>query len=165
MEKHHTHQPSSAEEKRDLQKSKLLFVFALGIVITYLVSLFLPLPYSKSTRMLHQTEESVLQDMPIVDEALYGNDEGMDIGMADMDHGDMKGEMDMMTNALSGKQGAAFDKEFLSQMIVHHEGAVKMAQMAEKQASDIRVKNLAKAIIVAQQKEIADMKLWLSDIK
>lgn len=163
MEKH-THENDS-QEKKDLQKSKLLFVFALGIVITYLVSLFLPLPYSKSTRMLHRTEESVLQDIPMFDDVSYGSDEGMDTGMDMSGHGDMQMEMDSMTSALKDKSGKDFDKEFLSQMIVHHEGAVEMAEMAGVQASDPRVKALAKNIIEAQQKEIKDMKAWLSEIK
>ena len=82
-----------------------------------------------------------------------------------MNHGDMQMEMDSMISGLEGKSGKEFDKAFLSEMIVHHEGAVKMAEMAQKSASDARVKALAEAIITAQNKEIKDMKAWLSEMK
>ncbi|MCU0678263.1 MAG: DUF305 domain-containing protein [Candidatus Pacebacteria bacterium] len=65
-----------------------------------------------------------------------------------------------MMRALDGKTGAEFDEVFLREMIVHHEGAVMMAQAALERASDQRIKDLATAIIAAQEKEIADMESW-----
>ncbi len=70
---------------------------------------------------------------------------------------------DMMTSmnaALSGKTGDSFDQAFLAEMIVHHQGAVEMAQLALTNAKHQEIKDLAKAIIEAQNKEIADMKAW-----
>jgi uncharacterized protein (DUF305 family) len=58
------------------------------------------------------------------------------------------------------KSGDKFDEEFISQMIVHHEGAVEMAKLAEKQAKHDEIKQLSKDIISAQEKEINDMKQW-----
>lgn len=65
-----------------------------------------------------------------------------------------------MNSALEGKTGDAFDKAFLSEMIVHHEGAVEMAESALRDAKHQEIKDLAKSIIEAQEKEIADMKAW-----
>lgn len=72
----------------------------------------------------------------------------------------MQDEMNSMTGMLQGKTGDAFDKAFLSEMIVHHEGAVQMAQQALQNAKHQEIKDLAQAIITAQNKEIAEMKGW-----
>jgi Domain of unknown function (DUF305) len=72
----------------------------------------------------------------------------------------MSDMMHDMSAALEGKTGAAFDAQFLSDMIVHHEGAVAMAKQALLNASDPRIKELSAAIIAAQEKEIASMKSW-----
>ena len=70
---------------------------------------------------------------------------------------------DMMTSmnaGLQGKTGDAFDQAFLSEMIVHHQGAVAMAQLALQNAKHQEIKDLAKGIISAQNKEIAEMQQW-----
>ncbi len=72
----------------------------------------------------------------------------------------MSGMMANMMAGLQGKTGDDFDKAFLSEMVMHHEGAVDMAEEALKNAKHQEIKNLSKAIITAQNKEIADMKAW-----
>jgi uncharacterized protein (DUF305 family) len=42
----------------------------------------------------------------------------------------MSGAMAGMMSELNSKTGDDFDKAFLSEMIVHHQGAVQMAQAA-----------------------------------
>ena len=77
--------------------------------------------------------------------------------------GDQKSDemsMDAMTEALKNKSGDDFDKAFIALMIEHHEGAVSMAELALKQAGHQEIKDLAKAIVEAQNKEIKDMKGW-----
>lgn len=68
--------------------------------------------------------------------------------------------MDDMTEVLKGKTGDAFDEEFIDQMIVHHEGAVDMAQLALENAEHQEIKNMAEAIISTQTSEIQQMKQW-----
>ncbi|MES2224855.1 MAG: DUF305 domain-containing protein [Patescibacteria group bacterium] len=75
---------------------------------------------------------------------------------------DMSSMMHDMNAALEGKNGDAFDREFLAQMIVHHEGAVAMAELSAAQAKHQEIKDLSNGIIAAQQKEIAMMKAWQS---
>lgn len=77
---------------------------------------------------------------------------GMGIDMDDMMHG--------MSSGISGKTGDAFDQAFLSEMIVHHQGAVEMAKQALVNAKHQEIKDLAAAIVAAQNKEIADMQAW-----
>ncbi len=80
----------------------------------------------------------------------------------------MHGSMDMasmmadMNAALAGKTGDEFDRAFLAEMIVHHEGAVEMAQLALTNAKRQEIKDLSQAIISAQNTEIAQMKGWLT---
>lgn len=73
---------------------------------------------------------------------------------------DMHSEMDSMMHNLEGKSGDEFDRVFLDDMIVHHEGAVQMSQAALERASHEEIKNLARNIIKAQEEEIAQMKEW-----
>ena len=75
----------------------------------------------------------------------------------------MNGAMDSMMAGLSGKTGDAFDKAFIEEMIMHHEGAVAMAQAALKNAKHPEIKIMANAIISAQTSEINQMKGWLKD--
>lgn len=73
---------------------------------------------------------------------------------------DMGGTMDGMMSGLSGKTGADFEQAFLSEMIVHHEGAVDMAEALLVQTKRPELVTMAKAIISAQSTEIAQMKQW-----
>ncbi len=78
-----------------------------------------------------------------------------------MKDSDMHRMMDDMTAMLEGKTGDGFDKAFLEEMIVHHEGAVEMAEMALTSAKHQEIKDLSNAIISAQNTEITQMKEWL----
>lgn len=71
--------------------------------------------------------------------------------------------MDDMNTQLETKSGDDFDKAFLDMMIVHHQGAIDMADLAATRANHEEVKTLSKAIIIAQNKEIADMQQWQMD--
>ena len=76
---------------------------------------------------------------------------------------DMGGDMVEMQNKLQGLTGEEYDKEFLKQMIVHHEQAVEMSQYAATNAKHQEIKDLASAVISAQTKEIEQMKQWQKD--
>lgn len=52
------------------------------------------------------------------------------------------------------------EKDFLSQMVIHHEGALAMARIAVERSSDPGIVALSRGIIAAQQKEIAMMRSW-----
>lgn len=66
-----------------------------------------------------------------------------------------------MTSELEGKKGDEFDKAFIQGMIVHHEGAVEMAQQALQSAKHAEIKQMAQEIIGAQTREINTMRGWL----
>lgn len=71
--------------------------------------------------------------------------------------------MDMMASGLSGKKGDEFDAAFIGYMVEHHEGAIDMARLADKNAKHTEIKELSRTIIKAQQSEINDMKQWQTD--
>lgn len=68
--------------------------------------------------------------------------------------------MDDMTNELKNKTGEEFDKAFLVQMIIHHQGAIDMANLVLQKSTRPELRNLANEIIAAQTKEINQMKAW-----
>ncbi len=72
----------------------------------------------------------------------------------------MSSSMDDMMQSMMGRQEEDFDQAFLSAMIVHHEGAVKMAQAALTSAKHAELKTMAQDIIETQTKEIEQMKAW-----
>lgn len=59
---------------------------------------------------------------------------------------------------LKAAQGTDAEKLFLTQMIGHHEGAVKMAQTETANGSNADAVALANSIITSQEKEIQEMK-------
>lgn len=65
-----------------------------------------------------------------------------------------------MNAALAGKKGDAFDKAFIDEMIIHHQGAIDMAELALTNAKHQEIKDLANAIISAQREEINQMMNW-----
>jgi uncharacterized protein (DUF305 family) len=52
------------------------------------------------------------------------------------------------------------DKDFVTHMLPHHQGAVDMAEVELKYGKDPALRQLAKNIISAQQKEIRFMQQW-----
>lgn len=62
-----------------------------------------------------------------------------------------------MMAAVSGEE---YDKLFLINMISHHQGAVDMANLAQKNAKHQELKDLAKSIVTAQNGEISNMTAW-----
>ncbi len=80
--------------------------------------------------------------------------------MNHQDDDDMSSTMHGMMSGLENKTGDDFDKAFLSEMITHHEGAVDMATAALSNAKHQEIKDMGKAIIDAQTKEIGQMKAW-----
>lgn len=83
--------------------------------------------------------------------------------MGGMDHGDgMMTEDDLA--ALESADGAEASQLFLEQMIVHHEGAVEMAQTQVDDGSNPDAIELAQTIIDAQTTEIQQMQDLLATL-
>ena len=87
---------------------------------------------------------------------------GAKTAQAPTDHSVMTVEESMgsMTDSLKGKTGDAFDQAFLQEMVVHHKGAVVMAEQVLATSQRPELRKLAEDIIAAQTKEINMMKDW-----
>lgn len=67
-----------------------------------------------------------------------------------------------MMGAMDVKPTGNPDRDFVRMMIAHHQGAIDMAKVELKYGKDPEIRRLATAIVVAQEKEIAEMKAWLA---
>lgn len=85
---------------------------------------------------------------------------GVSGSMAGMDHGGMMSADDMA--ALERADGPAASALFLQQMIVHHEGALVMAQNELAAGGDQDARALAQRIVTDQTAEIAEMRRMLA---
>lgn len=83
---------------------------------------------------------------------------GSSMPSASSGHGQMPGMMSETDMAkLRAAKGAQFDTMWLRMMVQHHQGAVDMSNTELRDGSNAEAKSLARKIIAAQQKEIAEM--------
>ncbi len=103
-----------------------------------------------------EAQEKEIGDMSAWYRAWYGSTvpEG---GMGGMHMDGMTGD----TSELGSVSAAEFDREFVTQMIPHHEMAVMMAQMLQAGTERTEMKQLADQIITSQSREIEMMRGWL----
>lgn len=99
----------------------------------------------------HEDMEDMMKDM-------MGMNTGMGAGKNNGHDDSMT--MDDMVAALEGKTGDAFDEAFIDAMIPHHQGAIDMAREALQNAKHDEIKQMARDIISAQQREIEQMREW-----
>lgn len=78
-------------------------------------------------------------------------------GMGHMRMGGMEGDAERLRLV----SDAEFDREFISQMIPHHEMAIMMANMLQATTERAEMKQLADNIITSQSREIEMMRNWL----
>jgi uncharacterized protein (DUF305 family) len=93
---------------------------------------------------------------------IFGIDTSKVMSSKELSQGSDASMNDMMVS-LNGKTGDDFDKAFISEMIVHHQGAVDMANAAKTNAKHDEIKRMANNIINAQTKEIDQMKTWQTE--
>lgn len=93
----------------------------------------------------NEREEAIPYGMHrMSDGTLMGNQTTTDTGMGHM--------MNMMVTS---------EREFIEEMIPHHQEAVDTAkEVIERGGTNPEVKTLVENIVIAQEKEIADMKQW-----
>lgn len=58
---------------------------------------------------------------------------------------------------------ADFDREFIVDMIPHHEGAITMARRLQVDGKSVELRELSRNIINQQTKEIAQMRAWYEE--
>ena len=70
----------------------------------------------------------------------------------------------MITAMQDAKLTGNIDKDFLEEMIPHHEGAIKMSQNIMKYTQNTELKTILQNIITTQQQQLAEMKNLLKTI-
>jgi uncharacterized protein (DUF305 family) len=68
----------------------------------------------------------------------------------------------MMDGMHRAPASGAPDRDFVTMMIPHHQGAVDMARALLAHSEDPELRNLAQSILVEQASEIALMRAWLA---
>jgi len=71
--------------------------------------------------------------------------------------------MNKMMAAMMIKPTGDVDRDFVSMMTPHHQGAIDMAQAVLRNGRNEQIRRLAQEIIVTQQQEIAAMRLAVGD--
>lgn len=109
---------------------------------------------NSSERMMRMMEKNAMMGESMMGESMT-NSQGMGHGGSAMSK-----TMDSMTASLESKRGDEFDKTFIDEMILHHRGAIDMANLALRYAKHQEIRDLATVIIEAQSKEIKQMEDW-----
>jgi uncharacterized protein (DUF305 family) len=73
------------------------------------------------------------------------------------------GMMGDMSDTTRLENATDFDRAFVEDMIPHHQMAVMMATMLKNGTNRPEMRKLADDIIVAQTKEINEMRTWLKE--
>lgn len=99
------------------------------------------------------------------DGGMGGMDDGS-MGMGGMDMGgmDMEGMSAEDMTALDAASGSEFDRMWLEMMVIHHRGAVEMAQTEIAEGSNADAVALAEEIADSQAAEIEEMETLLGEL-
>lgn len=103
-----------------------------------------------------KAQQKEIDDMLQWHTAWYGSTPSSD-GMGVMHMGGMEGDLAV----LQSTSAENFDREFILQMIPHHEMAIMMAGMLKASTDRAEMKQLAENVITSQSQEIELMRGWL----
>ena len=118
-----------------------------------------------STTLLSAAYAQTPAPTPTPDKAHSGSMAGMGTGMdmKGMKNMDMQAMMKGNNDQMSGmKMTGNVDVDFAMMMRIHHQGAIDMAQVELRDGKAPEMRKMAKDIIAAQKKEIAQLDRFLA---
>ncbi len=133
-------------------KNQIIIIGLLALIVGLILGYF----FGGSTVMSDRgffSNEVMHEEM---EEYMYGDE------LIDED-GAMMHSMDEMLLGFRGKTGEAYEEAFLRGMIVHHIGAINMAEELLEQTDRPELVKLANDIINSQSNEEEQMRSWLSE--
>jgi uncharacterized protein (DUF305 family) len=101
-------------------------------------------------------QETEIERLKAIKQEQFGTSE---VAMDMMSAEEMEGMgMTMAPQELANQE--PFEKAFIDNMIPHHESAIEMAQVALEQSENPKIREIAGAIVDAQEREIEQMTSW-----
>jgi uncharacterized protein (DUF305 family) len=101
-------------------------------------------------------QETEIERLKAIKQEQFGKSE---VAMDMMSAEEMEGMgMTMAPQELANQE--PFEKAFIDNMIPHHESAIEMAQVALEQSENPKIREIAGAIVDAQEREIEQMRSW-----
>ena len=111
-------------------------------------------------REIKRLAAAIIADQRAEIQLMAGLKKNVAAGTASSHMGMSKHRMGMSMNAAELAQARPFDRAFIDAMVPHHQGAIHMARRELASGRNAEVRRLARRIVKAQKKEIADMKAW-----
>ena len=133
-------------------KNQTIIIGLLALIVGLILGYF----FGGNTMMSNRgffSNEVMHEEM---EEHMYGDE------LIDED-GAMIHAMDEMMLGFRGKTGEEYEEAFLRGMIVHHIGAINMAEELLEQTDRPELVELANDIITSQSSEVEQMRSWLSE--
>jgi uncharacterized protein (DUF305 family) len=129
-------------------------ILVIGL-LTLIIGLFVGYTLAPRTMMDTETMVEMHDEM---EEKMGEHEEELISGDGVMQHA-----MEEMMRPLMGKTGEEYEKAFLEMMIVHHIGAIEMAEDLLEQTDRPELVKMGNDIITVQTEEVEMMKGWLND--
>jgi uncharacterized protein (DUF305 family) len=103
-------------------------------------------------------QETEIGQLKAVKQEQFGTSEAS----MDMSAEEMEGMgMTMSSEELANQE--PFDRAFIDNMIPHHESAISMANVVLEESENPEIREIAGAIVDAQEREVEQMMLWRDD--
>jgi uncharacterized protein (DUF305 family) len=100
-------------------------------------------------------QETEIGQLKAIKQEQFGTSEvSMEMSTAEMEG------MGMTTSPEELANQEPFDRAFIDAMIPHHESAISMASVALAESENPEIREIAGAIVEAQEREIEQMRLW-----
>lgn len=131
-------------------KNDVIIIGLLALILGLIIGYFLAPRGMMSPRHMTSMQGHMEEYREHEDERFEGN-------------GFMQHAMDEMMVGLRGKHGAEYEEAFLEMMVVHHLGAIEMAEGLLEETEKPELTAMANDIIEVQTAEVEMMNAWLDE--
>jgi len=144
------------QRKNNMNNNTAIIGGLVGVIVGLIIGYFIDVNAVPGIGWMHDDDHMHGHMFEEVGEHVYEND----IIRQD---GAMQHAMDEMMLNFRGKTGASYEESFLRGMIVHHLGAVAMAEELLEQTDRTELLEFGNDIITHQSEEVEKMQGWLEE--